>query len=237
MPNNKEPLLTAPAAHGAQIVTADARAFIFDVTVAEETRQAYRITSHPAEEGANFSDHIQREPVELTLTGLVSNTPLVPSRAPGDNKKSEAYLRQRERNTGDSVNVYDYIIPGRSRTAYDLLQEIAEERGLVEVVTTNRLFTNMAIASISLPRTPKTSRDALRFTVRLKEIRIVASRYSRVPLTTLRDDVADSGEEEEETSQEGDDLLPDPNPSIIVILEDIVGPDTNFFRWIGEIIF
>ena len=47
-----------------------------DCTVTETHTATSTVTEHPVESGANITDHIRPDPVQLSITGIVSDTPI-----------------------------------------------------------------------------------------------------------------------------------------------------------------
>src|SRR5678810_739366 len=50
--------------------------FLIDATISEEHRYESETTDYPVERGANITDHNRPLPIEVTLEGIVSNTPI-----------------------------------------------------------------------------------------------------------------------------------------------------------------
>jgi len=117
--------------------TLDVGVVQFDCSVSETHNHEVDVTSHPVEDGADVSDHIRKLPVGLEINGLVTNTPVIflaslqaPSPIWGDLKR-----------TTDRVDA-----------AYEKLQEIMDNGEMVDVVTSLKLYENMAITSLSVVR-------------------------------------------------------------------------------------
>lgn len=58
------------------IIRANGSSLSLDVAPAETYDHQLDITSHPVEDGVEITDHIQRRPRSITVTGLVTETPL-----------------------------------------------------------------------------------------------------------------------------------------------------------------
>ncbi len=56
----------------------------FDVITTENHKIGARVSDHPVEIGANISDHVRPELLALSITGVVSDTPIRRSVLPGD---------------------------------------------------------------------------------------------------------------------------------------------------------
>lgn len=55
--------------------TGELTAITFDTTTSEEPVDTVTITSHPLEEGADTTDHVRKEPEEITVEAYITNTP------------------------------------------------------------------------------------------------------------------------------------------------------------------
>jgi len=112
----------------------------FDTMVAEEHRYSSRVTYYPVESGTIVSDHIINQPDIVVLSGLVTDTPL---------------------------NIFALF--NRSVAAFNVLIQIHERRQVVDVVTGIKIYRNMSIVSLDVPRTIKTG-QTLKFNIELQRI-------------------------------------------------------------------
>lgn len=126
--------------------------FEFDLVDSESWEDPIEWTDFPVESGISVTDHGVIQPVKLTLSGVVTDSPLPPS------------------------------VPTlqRARRAYEALIEIAKRRNLVTVVTGVRVLENMAIESVALARDNATGK-AVRPVISLREVRIVQSVTVAIP--------------------------------------------------------
>lgn len=115
-----------------------------EATLSENHEARSQVTQQPVELGSNISDHIINEPDRVSITGFISNTPVA----------------------GGFSN--------RAQDAFEALYAIRDAKELVTVVTGYRVYNNMAISSISIPRDQFTG-ESIRFTVELIEVRTSAS--------------------------------------------------------------
>ena len=120
-------------------------------------------------------DHVQKKQPTLSLTGMVSNTPL------------------------DATALTE---TGRAVMAYEaLLSMLGEE---VTVATTVRLYPSMIVTTVGLPRSDPQSLNALSFRVEFRQIKKVAPVFVKFDPSILEDDddderaPADSGASETE---------------------------------------
>jgi hypothetical protein len=112
----------------------------FDTMLTEEHRFTSRITSYPVERGTIISDHILNLPNTIVLSGYVTDTPLT------------------------------LFAPfNRSIDAFNRLIQMHEQREVIEVVTGLRVYQNMAIVSMDVPRNMKTG-QTLTFNIELQQI-------------------------------------------------------------------
>jgi len=112
----------------------------FDTMVSEDHRYSSRVTYFPVESGTIVSDHIINQPDVVVLSGLISDTPL---------------------NILATFN--------RSVSAFNSLIEIHERRQIVDIVTGIKIYRNMAITSLDVPRNMKTG-QTLTFNIELQRI-------------------------------------------------------------------
>ena len=145
---------------GASIADVSGRVFTFDATLSEQHEETAQSTDHPAEEGIDFSDHIQLKPTTVRLSGVVSNTP---------------------------VMVDGELLPDRATTAFDLLREMMAAKELMTVTTGIGVYDNMALLQVSTPRGPATGRNALQFAVQFKQQRLVSPQFVKVSLDEVSD--------------------------------------------------
>lgn len=129
---------------------------VLDVTIGETHERTNRITQWPVEDGGNVSDHIANDPENLFLEGFVTNSPVAPG--------SPASLR--------------------AENAFNLLDALWRKREVVEVATQLRVYRDMGISRISVPKNRATG-DALRFTVEFQRVRKVGSEVVDIPVDAL----------------------------------------------------
>jgi hypothetical protein len=125
----------------------------------EKHTDAAEITSHPVEDGSLMTDHIRKLPVTLEITGLVTNTPityLASAFAKPSTFGSEAFIPS----TPSSDRVDD---------AYALMQLMMENGVTMDVVTSLRTYSSMAIESLSVTREASTG-QALDCVIALREV-------------------------------------------------------------------
>lgn len=118
-----------------------------DATISENHTSSYNITRHPVESGVSISDHKRREPLRITIEGIITNTPL------------------------ELLN-FDPSDCERPQDTWETFQDLQASDNLLTVFTTLQSYENMQIQSVSAVRDAQNG-NALRFTAQLEEVFIV----------------------------------------------------------------
>lgn len=143
-----------------------------DCTVTETHTATATVTEHPVESGANITDHIRPDPVQLSITGIVSDTPI-----------GSKQIQRAIEAGGTKVQITERETPanaaGFGRAAWAKLDAIRIAGKPVKVVTRDKTYESMALVSLSVPKESKTG-GALNFTAQFKQVRIVYNRTTRV---------------------------------------------------------
>jgi hypothetical protein len=161
-------LVKPPATSGAKIVEIlSFTIFNFDVTTSEQHKHSVDWTKNPVETGLEVTDNAVVQPDELTLSGVISDTPL-----------------------GLTVP-----LPDRAQSSYDTLLRLKDQKLLVTVVTGIKVYQDMGISGVTLQRDPKNG-QAIRPTVTFRKIRIVNSVTIAIPPEILAPPVQPSGASE-----------------------------------------
>jgi len=116
-----------------------------DATLLEEHSYSSKVTSFPVDRGVNdgfeiVSDHIIKDPDRLTIQGVVSDTPL---------------------------NILSQF--NRSIDAFNSLVRLHETREVISVVTGLKVYTQMVITNLTIPRNLRTG-QSLTFNIELQRI-------------------------------------------------------------------
>lgn len=144
---------------------------IVDAAITEEHAYEADVTRYPVEDGSDISDNVRNQPVRLTIEGLISDTPL--GRA--------AIVRDIEIEGVDGASAStDQSLP--SSAALDVLLSIRDQREPVSITTSLKLYDNMVLTSLNLPRDAETG-GALKFTAMFEQITIVQNKRVRVRTT------------------------------------------------------
>jgi hypothetical protein len=128
-----------------------------DVSINEGHSLRSSVVSHEVETGVEVTDHVRTLPRELTIQGLITDTP----------SGIEALA----------------IIPGLvdrfgplppSVEAFQKFEEFWRDKQLLDVVTGLKVYQNMIIESVEFPKSAQVGRS-LQFSIRMKEVRFVTS--------------------------------------------------------------
>lgn len=144
---------------------------VLDAVISEEHSYNSRVTNYPIETGLIISDHIINEPDTLQITGVISDTPL------------------------------SFLAPfNNSINAFNSLVEIHNRKERITVVTGIKVYTNMIITSLQVPRNVQ-SGQSLTFVIDLQKVFLDSSvqlnlnnnnPFERVPDIIPREQVADA---------------------------------------------
>jgi len=127
----------------------------FDTSLSELYVNNADVTDHPVEKGSNITDHIRARPLELSINGVISNTPI-------------AFLASLR------------FPPKRAEVGYFTLLELQKQAKLVKVLTTLDEFDNMAIQSVELDRDASTGNIAS-IKLSMKQVRLANSLEIETP--------------------------------------------------------
>jgi hypothetical protein len=141
---------------------------VLDASVKEDHDAEVEVTDHPVEQGAAVSDHARPKPEELTIEGMVSNTPL-------------NFIQARRSVTSEgftwTTSAQTNAIrgnPGNAEAAYVTLRAMRDTPKMLTIITALRSYDNMVMTSLKIPRDKETG-DVLKFTAKFKQVRIVTN--------------------------------------------------------------
>lgn len=138
-------ILFGPKYAQGQIVSPEFGTVSFDTVTVEDHQYSAIATAFPTEFGPIISDHILREPEIVNITGIVSDTPLT-----------------------------IFPSPNRSVTAFNKLVELYERRQIITLITGIKVYQNMCITKLNVPRTIRTG-QTLTFDLTFQKILLVDS--------------------------------------------------------------
>lgn len=136
-----------------------------DANLSENHAVTVQATKFPVERGTDVSDHKRRMPDEITIEGVVTNTPVAgqfdndfPNPTPSS---PAAGFGQR----GDDAHTY--------------LDSLADSNDLVQIATQIKTYDNMQLTSLRMPRDVKTG-DVFHFTATFQNIITVDTQVVQV---------------------------------------------------------
>lgn len=133
----------------------------FDVLMEQEYVLESEAPQFPVEEGFNISDSILLKPLTLTLVIQISDSPVTWATRFGGPR------------------------PGRVNEILAQLEMLWQQKQPVTVVTNLKIYENMAIEKISIPKNPE-SGSALKIPMEFKQIRVVSVKTTTIPMEYLR---------------------------------------------------
>lgn len=137
-----------------------------EATLEEVHTETASTTDHPVEDGADITDHIRRNPTELSIKGIVSNHPIVVL----------ASIRAQPSIPGGDPST-------RAEDAHGWLIENKDQGRLLTVGTTLRTYENMAITGLSVVR-DKDRSNVVELDLSLREIVIATTEQVAPPVAT-----------------------------------------------------
>ena len=120
-----------------------------DASISESHTSKNQVTKFPVEVGVDITDHVRRQPEEVTITGIVTDQPIFGVSRAGV--------------------IGPPLTAGRSLTLYQKVLKMVDEAQLISVVTSLRQYQNMVIESLEIPRNSKRS-YAVEMKIQLREI-------------------------------------------------------------------
>jgi hypothetical protein len=140
---------------------------VIDACVTEQHTLTNTLTDHPVEQGSNITDHSRPEPRRVTLDCVQSNTP--------PNGRAATSTRPDRKNPAASDGDYAHQL-------WERFVQLHNSPKLVAVDTVRDFYESMGIESITSPVDAK-SASALKFTIGLKEVRVVQNKFTQVKPT------------------------------------------------------
>lgn len=162
-----------------------------DAALSEEIAAEAEVTSFPVESGADITDNVKLNPITVTITGVVSDTPI----GEIEEKRAAAAAETAEKQAARAMlksmlGAFDDMTRGLSTPPYlpseealSKLERIRDGRAPVTITTSLRTYDNMVMTSLSIPRSGETGR-ALEFTATFQQVTIVE--VKRVTVTVSK---------------------------------------------------
>lgn len=159
-----------------QFIQKDKTVIQIDASVKEDHTRDSPATEFPVEDGTSISDHITVKPFKLTLTGVISDSPLNPLKAGLTTAVASAIkgpLGVIAAGVGTSLFSSIFSSKSPSVAAYEALLNLQQLKQPFDVLTTLKRYPDMWIVNISAPR-EASGGNSLDFTLQLTQLIIVA---------------------------------------------------------------
>ena len=156
---------------------------VIDATLSETHSFSATATDFPVETGFSISDSIINSPKEYSLEGLISDDPGDPVDIlqRGIIERTVGWVVPEELQGKINQNVLDNSTTGKpSLATFIQLEEIFDNKLPIQIQCDLKLYKNMVMTSLSIPRTTHTYR-ALRFSATFKQIIMVDVEYVKAP--------------------------------------------------------
>lgn len=136
---------------------------VVDAAISESHRLASELSDYPSESGSQLTDNIRVMPFGLSITGVVSDSPI------------GAMVSQRAKEVAGDLTVSQYN--------YAKLEKLFADRQPITVTTSLRKYENMVLTSLDITR-DAASGYALSFSCELRQIILVTN--ERTVVRTLK---------------------------------------------------
>lgn len=175
-------ILQPLANSGSEILDEDGNsAFLLDATVSESHDITADVTMHEVEEGSAITDHVRVRPLELQITGIVTNTPTTP----------DANLAEMNFLTNET----------RVQRTYGVMKRLLEARAPVTIVTGLRTYESMVLKSINVSRSSPGT-QSISPQMSFVQIRRASLAYTAVPPNILAPKTKASGQSQQDLEQQ-----------------------------------
>ena len=134
----------------------------FNLLIDEDHTLNFRGSDHPLQNGSTISDHVHKEPAEVTINCLFTNHPIKKMSEVSEVTFKDDYATSEVKST----------LTNKALENFDKVVALAKKREPVRLVTALQVYPKMIITSIKAPRDSKTG-SAVKFTMTLREINIV----------------------------------------------------------------
>jgi len=146
-----------------------------DVTFSENHERTAQISKNPIEDGSEITDHVTLDNTRLTISGMVSDSPLgfvfftstanSPVQAGKTGKASVGAL------LAGTVT--------RSTLTFDYLNELMDKRIPFSIINKFKIYEDMVIQSLTIPRDGSEG-ESLKFTAVLEQVNVVSSQTTAI---------------------------------------------------------
>jgi len=147
-----------------------------DASISEAHLKEVKVTDHPLERGGVVSDHVQRQPETITITGVVSNTPIPTSKN----------TVRTELGTVADVPEAPFGAASRAEAAFTTLRRYMDTGEVLSVVTRLHTYESMVLTSLSVGLDGGAG-EVLPFMATLREVRFVESQRVALALVAPKE--------------------------------------------------
>lgn len=188
----------------------EARDLYFDLAFSDQVVHSSEITKYPVEQGANVADHVRVQPVTITASVFVSNTPIddLP-----DNSRAKQVLMvpltgsPLLKNQGATVAQFtDTVFFDGDFIAgtYAQLFALHDQHTILHVTTPIKNYDNMLLTKVTLARDKDTSGDGAKFELEFEQITIVSSELVTSATLPQAQPTQNSGQKDPQPPDDGD---------------------------------
>lgn len=170
---------------------------VLDATVRQRHSFASSVTNFQVELGANISDNISKDPIQLQIDGMISDNPIKLFSLGSD------FI--------DSISGQ----ASRSRSAAEELIRIDREKQIFTVVTGLRVYENMTFSNLDFNYDENTGK-AINFIATLTEIRFVESQIIGIERDKLFDEFQEQASIIDNGKQVTEDIISEETQSSIL---------------------
>jgi hypothetical protein len=153
-----------------------------DVTPTEGYESTAEVTEHPVETGSAIGDHVRPGNPTITLTGMITNSPVrVPTTQTRGLARAAGNVELRVGGEIQRVTLQRWSGPlDRVRGCDALFAALVENGTVVSLTTSFRVSDDLVITRYKVDREATTG-DALPVTLELKKVRVVSTARVAVP--------------------------------------------------------
>ncbi len=157
--------------------------YTIDCSVSESHTFEAEVTEFPVEQGSPVSDNVRSKPITVTITGIVSDTPIgkiadLRNSEHGDQAFTPTTDTATAKARGDQQSA-------PSIDALAALILIRDNRQPITISTSLQIFENMVLTSLEIPRDATTG-AALRFVATFQQVTLVTNQRTTVRIQQVR---------------------------------------------------
>lgn len=163
-------------------------ALSLDVADGEDYGNDAAVTDYPAEEGFDPADGARPTPPDFTLTGMITDSPIVVPTGQMGSVTGAVQSTQVPTYKGKPLTATALVFSGnvdRVATCDDLLQGLVENSVFVAVLTTLRQVDNALVTSYKVNRDASTG-NSINVSITFRVVRIVSTQTVTVPAPRQR---------------------------------------------------